>query len=59
MMKEVIKKEVINMKFRSNVQLNTVSVENNAFVSGSFAASVRCCMCCCNTGGLQRCPDLP
>ena len=52
-------KEVTNMKFRSNVQLNTVSVENNAFVSGSFAASVRCCMCCCNTGGLQRCPDLP
>ena len=47
------------MKIRNNAQFNTVSAENNAVVSGSFAASVCRCMCCCDTGGLQMCFILP
>ena len=43
------------MKIRSNVQLNTVSAENRSFVSGKFTALVCCCMCCTDTGGLQKC----
>ena len=47
------------MNIRSNVQLNNVSAENNAFVSGSIAAPVCCCMCCTDTGGLQSSFILP
>lgn len=39
------------MKIRSNVQFDTVSAENNLFVSGGLAALICCCMCCTDTGG--------